>query len=213
MDTVHQADQHSTHPQPLITLSGPTVLLGPPHREILPLWVRWDNDLALSILSGDSARPRTPESTEAEYVLYSGGTRPDWVLFVIYERATLRPIGIVELTDINLAHRTALFGIRIGEADCWGKGYGTETAFLVLDYAFRALGLHNVMLDPFAYNERAIRSYAKAGFKDIGRRRQAHRIGAHAYDIVLMDCLASDFHSPFAPVIQLPPSSTQENIL
>ncbi len=213
MDGIQQPQQQSTYPQPLITLSGPTVLLGPPHREVLPLWAKWDNDLALSILSGDPARPRAVEATEAEYELYSKGARPDWALFVIYERATLRPIGIVELTDINPTHRTALFGIRIGEADCWGKGYGTETTFLVLDYAFRALGLHNVMLDPFAYNERAIRSYEKANFKEIGRRRQAHRVGGHAYDIVLMDCLASDFHSPLPPVIQLPPSPAQENVL
>ncbi len=148
MDTGHRQGTEQDHrEQPIITLSGDTVLLGPPHRGILPLWVQWDNDLALSIWSGDPARPRTPEATAAEYELYSTNTRGDWVLFAIYERATLRPIGIVELTEINHARRTALFGIRIGEAACWGRGYGTEATLLVPDYAFNALGLHNIMLD------------------------------------------------------------------
>jgi len=207
MDTTQQHEQH-----PIITLAGDKIALGPPHRGILPLWAKWDNDLMLSILSGDPARPRTFESTEAEYDLYSKGEQRDWVLFVMYERATLRPIGIVELTEINFAHRTALFGIRIGEADCWGRGYGTEATTLMLDYAFNALGLHNIMLDPFAFNERAIRVYQKAGFKLIGHRRQAHRIGDHAYDVVLMDCLSNEFHSSLPRVIELPAIPNQENI-
>ncbi len=33
-----------------------------------------------------------------------------------------------------------------------GRGYGTETTRLMLDYAFTALGLHNVMLTVFVFN-------------------------------------------------------------
>ena len=84
-------------------------------------------------------------------------------------------------------------GVGIGEHDCWGKGYGTEATRLILDYAFTVLGLHNVMLRVFSYNERAIRSYRKVGFKEMGRRRQAQRIGGQTYDVVYMDCLATDF--------------------
>jgi RimJ/RimL family protein N-acetyltransferase len=89
-------------------------------------------------------------------------------------------------------HRTAELGIVIGEPDCRGKGYGTEATRLILDYAFSALGLHNVMLRVFAYNEAAIRAYLKAGFKEIGRRREAHRQGGVAYDEVLMDCVSTE---------------------
>jgi RimJ/RimL family protein N-acetyltransferase len=89
-------------------------------------------------------------------------------------------------------NRTATFGILIGEKDCWGKGYGTEATRLVLDYAFTGLGLHNVMLNVFANNERAIRAYRRAGFREIGRRRQAHRTGGDLEDVVFMDCLATD---------------------
>ena len=42
----------------------------------------------------------------------------------------------------------------------------------MLDYAFTALGLHNVMLTIHEYNLAGRRAYEKAGFKEIGRRRQ-----------------------------------------
>jgi RimJ/RimL family protein N-acetyltransferase len=56
-------------------------------------------------------------------------------------------------------------GIAIGERDFWGRGYGTEAMQLVLGYAFLELNLRRVSLALHAYNERALKSYEKAGFK------------------------------------------------
>lgn len=84
----------------------------------------------------------------------------------------------------------------MSEKECWGKGYGTEVAELMLDYGFGGLSLHNIMLRVYSDNERGIRAYTRAGFREIGRRREAHRLGGRAYDVVYMDCLASEFRSP-----------------
>ncbi len=150
------------------------------------------------MLSGDPARPLTPEAIAADYdqLTKSGSERAS---FAIYERATTRPIGLAGLRDINYAHRTAELGMSIGEADRRGKGYGTEATRLLLDYALDALGLHNVWLRVYGYNERAIRAYRRAGFREIGRRREAHRIGRRAFDEILMDCLATDPREPLLP--------------
>ncbi|GIW04684.1 MAG: hypothetical protein KatS3mg059_1304 [Thermomicrobiales bacterium] len=83
----------------------------------------------------------------------------------------------------------------IGEADARGKGYGTETARLMLEYAFTALGLHNVMLQVYAYNRAAHRAYQKAGFREFGRRREAVWMGGRLWDVIYMDCLATEFDS------------------
>ncbi len=184
--------------RPALTLVGEKVCLGPLHRGLLSLMWRWESDLALSVLTGDPTRPLTPEAIEADYerATKSG---PERASFALYERATLRPIGTAGLRDINYAHGTAELGMGIGEADCRGKGYGTEATRLLLDYAFDALGLHNVWLRVYSYNERAIRAYRRAGFREIGRRRQAHRIGARAYDEILMDCLSTDPREPLLP--------------
>ena len=62
----------------------------------------------------------------------------DKTLFTVYERASWRAVGTTYLTDIDHRHRSAEFGVLIGEAIWRGKGYGTEAASLMLDYAFTA---------------------------------------------------------------------------
>jgi RimJ/RimL family protein N-acetyltransferase len=177
---------------PPLVLVGELVALGPAHRGLIPLLWKWENDLELSLLTGDPARPLTPEGIESVYERFSKAG-PDHTGFAVYERTTLRPIGTAGLSSINAAHRTAELGIQIGEHDCWSRGYGTEATRLLLDYAFTMLGLNNVMLRVFSYNERAVRAYQKAGFQEIGRRREAQRVGDRAYDVIFMDCLAADF--------------------
>jgi RimJ/RimL family protein N-acetyltransferase len=74
------------------------------------------------------------------------------VPFTNYEREILRLIGNSGLHGVDHRDRIATFGIVIGEPECRGKGYGTETTRLMLDYAFAASGLHNVMLTVFEFN-------------------------------------------------------------
>ena len=51
------------------------------------------------------------------------------------------------------------------------------------------------MLGAFAFNERAIHSYQKVGFKEIGRRREARLIAGKAWDVVMMDILEDEFRA------------------
>ena len=179
--------------QPIINIAGDKVSLGPHRRELLPLYLKWINDFEVTRTLAIGLRPMTWEAEEAWYERASTSERD--VGFTVYERATMRPIGNTGLHGIDHVHHTAEFGIMIGEKDCWGKGYGTETAALMLDYGFTALGLHNIMLRVFSFNDDGIRAYTRAGFRVIGRRREAHRLGGRAYDVIYMDCLATEFHS------------------
>lgn len=169
-------------------------MLGPQRRDLIPLYQRWLNDLAVMAPLGAPLRPVTAESEAATYEQTS--TNPHEVWFTVYERATLRPLGIAGLRDVDHRHRTAELVIFLGEKDCWGKGYGTETTRLILDYGFTALGLENIILRVYSFNERAIRAYRRAGFQEIGRRRGAYRLADRAYDIIFMDYLATEFASP-----------------
>ncbi len=178
--------------QPLLNFSGEKVALGPHRRELLPLYLKWVNDFEVTRTLTLGMRPNTWEQEDAWYLGPGQGSARN-VAFTIYERTTVRPMGSTALHQIDHAHRTAEFGILIGEKDCWGKGYGTETARLMLEYGFTALGLHNIMLRAYSYNERGIRAYTRAGFKLIGRRREARRFAGRAYDDVFMDCLATEF--------------------
>ena len=189
--------------QPKMNIMGDKIALGPVHKSMNSLFVRWENDFAVTLMSGDPLRPITQEKLEEDYARYR--RESDHVVeFAIYERATWRVIGTTHLRNIGMTMRRAEFGIFIGEKDCWGKGYGTEATILMLDYAFTILGLHNVLLRTYAYNERAVRAYTRAGFRVVGRWREAARVGDQLYDILFMDCLETEFRSPLKRVIELP---------
>ena len=199
---IKNTSQQQEHP--ILNIIGDKVALGPYHREVIPLMAKWLNDFSVAFLSGDPLRPMTGESIESNLEHELRETQRNRVDFMIYERSTMRLIGFIELRNINYRFRTADLGILIGEKDCWGKGYGTETTILILDYAFTILGLHNVQLDTDSYNERAIRAYTRAGFRVIGRRRETRPWGDKVYDTIYMDCISTDFHNPIKPVLELP---------
>ena len=81
-------------------------------------------------------------------------------------------IGHVSLHDIDHLNRNAFLGIFIGEEKHRGKGYGDEAIRLVLNYGFKTLNLHNIMLSVHADNYAGINCYKKAGFRESGRRRE-----------------------------------------
>ena len=190
--------------KPVLNIVGDKVALGPIQKSMIADFMRWENDFAMTLMSGDPIRPVNREALEEQFVRTSKEESSRFVEFAIYEQASLRCIGTTQLRHIDRTRRNAEYGIRIGEKDCWGKGYGTETTILMLDYAFTVLGLHNVLLRTYGYNERAIRAYTRAGFRVMGRWREAARLGDQVYDIIYMDCLATEFHSPLRRIIDLP---------
>ena len=193
----HQAQTTAAKPDTppsILNIIGDQVALGPLRRDLVPLYQRWRNDFHVQRTFGDVPMGRTEEWVTAWYERQATTTDALW--FTIYERATLRPIGHTDLFHVDYRNRTAEWGILIGEADARGKGYGTETARLMLDYAFTALGLHSVLLTTDEYNLAGRRAYEKAGFREFGRRRQCTWMNGRYWDLVYMDCLATEFTSP-----------------
>jgi diamine N-acetyltransferase len=188
---------------PVVNITGNLTALGPFDESMAEALHRWYNDFAVAVLNGSLPHPQTIEVARGEVAQFSNDDRTRYA-FAIYERVAMRLIGFVDLRNIDYRQRTAEVGIMIGEQDCWGKGFGTETLYLVLDYAFSVLGLHNIMLSMAGYNERALRTYRRVGFREIGRRREICSIGNQFYDAVFMDCLSTEFHSPLAPIITPP---------
>ena len=82
----------------------------------------------------------------------------------------------------------------------------------MLDYAFTALGLHDVYLTVNAYNAAGLRASAKAGFREFGRRRQCEAMGGRRWDVVYMDCLATEFVSPVLATIFTPPGAVPDDL-
>jgi RimJ/RimL family protein N-acetyltransferase len=179
---------------PVVNVVGDRLALGPLRRDLIPVYQRWTNDFAVT-RTLRSSQPTPSEQVTATCDQLRSDERS--ATFTIYTRDDWRPIGNTALVEIDWRARTAEFVLFIGEPDCRGKGYGTEATRLMLDYAFTALGLHSLMLKVYAFNLAGRRVYEKAGFRTIGRRRECQLMGGKLWDVDYMDCLASDFASPF----------------
>ena len=192
--------------QPITNIVGEKVAFGPIRRDLTHLFQMWPNDFEVRRFMG----PMRPTSLESIEDMYASIRKDDnQSYFTVYEKSELRPIGNAGLEGIDHAHGTAEFFIEIGDKESWGKGYGTEVTRLVLEYGFTCLGLHNINLWVFATHERGIRAYQRAGFRMAGRWRQAKRRAGRAYDLLLMDCLATEFQG--GSLSYLMPQSSEVN--
>ncbi len=114
-------------------------------------------------------------------------------LFGIRALAEGKLVGFMDLSGAMFPHGDAFVGIGIGQRDFWGKGYGTDAMQVILSFAFRELNLRRVSLNTFEYNQRAIRSYEKAGFAFEGRMRSfLHREGRR-WDMIYMGILREEW--------------------
>jgi RimJ/RimL family protein N-acetyltransferase len=95
-------------------------------------------------------------------------------------------IGATGFHEINHRNRHCSWGIWIGPPDRWGKGYGTEACMLCVEYAFRFLAMEKVSLYVYAGNDRARRSYEKAGFVSEGIRRRHYWRDGDLIDVEMM---------------------------
>jgi len=102
-------------------------------------------------------------------------------------------IGSISIHNIDHLNRNAFIGIFIGEKEYKGKGYGTEAVRLILEYGFKTLNLHNIMLTVHSDNQAAINCYIKAGFREEGRLREWVYKDGQYIDKLYMGILAHEF--------------------
>lgn len=192
---------------PVIVLSGEQIALAPMSRALLPHYQRWGNDFGVT-RTMYLAAPLTAEQLAVAYE--QTATDQHSVSLTIYDRRTWEPIGNTAWVDIDRRDRTAEYILYLGEAGYRGRGIGTEVTALMLRYAFETLGLHNVMLRVYAFNLAGQRAYTKAGFREFGRRREAKLLGGKQWDVVYMECLATEYLAGDAA--KSDPTATQQAV-
>ena len=99
-----------------------------------------------------------------------------WLLFDEETTPEYHQVGL----DISLA------------TEFQGRGHGPEALRLAIRH-FADRGHHRFTIDPAAANERAIRAYAKVGFKPVGVMRDYERSpDGRWHDGLLMDLLVAE---------------------
>jgi RimJ/RimL family protein N-acetyltransferase len=179
------------------SIDGRLVSLRRHRPENLPAVVRWYRDPELARLTRYSLRPMDDE--EIERFFHSRLLAGDSVAYGIHVQATDRLIGLTTFSSLDPDNGSVLFHITIGERDEWNRGYGTEATELMLALAFERMGLHRVGLSVFAFNERAIRAYEKAGFRIEGRLRQSILREGSYWDEIQMGVLRDEWLELPAP--------------
>jgi RimJ/RimL family protein N-acetyltransferase len=172
-------------------LTGSKVVLRRHVPDNLEAFRRWYADPEIARLARYQEAPMRAEEIERFFTARVVG--PDAMAMAIHERGTDRLVGTCAFSQLDGENGSALYHITIGEKDAWGRGYGTEATWLMLDHAFGVLGLHRVALFVFEFNERAIRTYQRVGFVIEGRSRESIFRDGRWWDELAMSVLESDW--------------------
>ena len=117
---------------------------------------------------------RFPETAESERAYIQNVRQdPSTIVFAVIELESKLHIGNVALQSINYIDRRAEISIVLGESECWGKGYGTEAYYLLIQYAFSALNLHRIDVGLMEGNIGMQKIMEHLGFREEGRRVDA----------------------------------------
>lgn len=170
-------------------IEGSEVFLSPVNPQDVEIYTKWLNQPEIVRLVGTQGIISLP--SEKDFL--EKMAREDHN-FAIVRQSDERLLGNCSLMDVNQRHRTATAGLFLGDPETMSRGYGSQALALLLQYAFDEVNLHNVMLNVYEYNPRAIRAYEKVGFQLIGRRRQCRYDRGEVYDVVKMDILPQELN-------------------
>ena len=174
-------------------ICGERVRLRHTEKEDLPIFVEWLNDpevrrglmlhLPLSIAEEQQWFENMLTSPQDERPLVIEAQTDDgWTM-----------IGNSSFHNLDWRNRNAELGIFIGDKSFWDQGYGTEVMQLLIKHGFTTLNLHLIYLRVYENNQRAIRAYKKAGFKEEGRLRQMIYQDGQYLDVIFMSVLRTEW--------------------
>jgi RimJ/RimL family protein N-acetyltransferase len=149
-----------------------SIYLRPGERDDVPRFVRWYSDLRTTrTLLMTSPIGEALEERWFDGMIAAHGT--DRFFFVICRRADDRPVGSIDLHEVDRRNGSASLGIAIGEEDDRGRGYGTDALIALVAFGFDQLRLERIELDVYDFNDRARAVYERVGFVLEGTMRHA----------------------------------------
>lgn len=156
--------------------------------DISEAYLRGVNNQDLDFYTTHALYPKNKKELE-NYLVEKQNNRDIWL--GIYSASAQTHIGNIELFQFNNQTRSAKFAILLW--DELGKGFAREASTLLIDHAFKSIGLNRIELGVHAENERAIKLYQSLGFIQEGILRQAGYKGGKYFDVIHMSILSRDY--------------------
>jgi RimJ/RimL family protein N-acetyltransferase len=163
-------------------------------RENYRLYGEWYGDPEIWRLTSWAASPLSPSAVER--LFEDRELSPTDDSFAIHLKGEEEPIGVISLMNISEANDSAELSVIVGHPEDRHQGYGVEAIALILRYGFEDLGLNRVSLSVFEFNEDAISTYEKLGFRKEGRLRKAVKRDDAFHDAILMGISGSEWEAP-----------------
>jgi|694.fasta_scaffold48803_5 diamine N-acetyltransferase len=88
-----------------------------------------------------------------------------------------KPIGCIDLFDLDTFNQRGGIGVLIAEMPERRKGYASEALRLFMDYCHQHLQLHSLYCNIFDNNEASKRLFVSAGFELVGTKKDWTRNG------------------------------------
>lgn len=165
---------------------GEKVCLRAYKAEDIPFATSFVNDKELKkLLVTNIPFPTTPWEEES-WVKAQTSNNDGKYNFAIEDLETKKYIGGCGIQSVNWLSRVAVVGIMIGDKDYWGKGYGTDAMMVLKRFIFEDMNINKIRLHTFSFNERAIKSYEKCGFKVEGILKSEIFKEGKYYDEIIM---------------------------
>lgn len=153
----------------------------------LPTLAKWEMDPARQATGSNWVIPASEATAKERLAKWCANDKDD-LGFAIETLDDSALVGNIGLWGARPKDRCATIGLGLGREHL-GRGYGTDAMRVIVDYAFREMGLHRVQLEVAPFNLAGIRAYEKAGFVEEGRHREAVWHDGRWYDEVMMSIL------------------------
>jgi RimJ/RimL family protein N-acetyltransferase len=178
-------------------LRGGRVRLRGLREDDLPTLARWEMDPGRQATSSNWVVPPSEAAAKERLAKWCANEQDDlgFAIETLDDPPVL--VGNIGLWGARPKDRQATIGIGLGREHT-GCGYGTDAMRVIVDYAFREMGLHRIQLEVSSFNQAGFRAYEKAGFVEEGRHRQAVWHDGHWYDEVMMSILDHEWAAHLA---------------
>ena len=178
-----------TDVQVAVFIKGETINLVPLNSKHINLFVKWENKPNVRIYSRNII-PRTIEDMKK---MFEPSKNKREIPFEIWHKKDKKPIGFVNVDEIDWYDQKGWLGLIIGESEYWGQKIGEEVTRIMVEYAFNELNLRKIYAGINSANIGSWRCAEKNGFIREATFKKDTYVNGKYYDSFVYSLLKDDW--------------------